>query len=137
MQITDQTARNALLNQVAFDQNGLVAAIAQAHESKNVLMVAWMNREALDETLKTGQVVYYSRSRKALWRKGETSGQTQALLDVRLDCDRDAVLLQVRQQGVACHTGRLSCFSWQPKGHEWDPVEAVVTDPKALYGENT
>ena len=73
-------------------------------------MVAWMNREALDQTLETGNVVYYSRSRKALWRKGETSGQTQELIDMRIDCDRDAILLDVLQEGVACHTGRKSCF---------------------------
>ena len=137
MQILDTETRNALLDQVQFDANGLIAAIAQDHVSREVLMMAWMNREALNETLKTGQVVYYSRSRQSLWRKGETSGQTQTLIDIRLDCDRDAVLLGIQQQGVACHTGRVSCFSWQPHGPEWEPAAPVVRDPKSLYGENT
>ena len=136
-QILDTETRNTLLDQVQFDANGLIAAIAQDHVSREVLMMAWMNREALNETLKTGQVVYYSRSRQSLWRKGETSGQTQTLIDIRLDCDRDAVLLGVQQQGVACHTGRVSCFSWQPHGSEWEPAAPVVRDPKSLYGENT
>ena len=136
-QILDTETRNALLDQVQFDANGLIAAIAQDHVSREVLMMAWMNREALSETLKTGQVVYYSRSRQSLWRKGETSGQTQTLIDIRLDCDRDAVLLGIQQQGVACHTGRVSCFSWQPHGSEWEPAAPVVRDPKSLYGENT
>ena len=136
-QILDTETRNALLDQVQFDANGLIAAIAQDHVSREVLMMAWMNREALSETLKTGQIVYYSRSRQSLWRKGETSGQTQTLIDIRLDCDRDAVLLGIQQQGVACHTGRVSCFSWQPHGSEWEPAAPVVRDPKSLYGENT
>lgn len=136
-QILDTETRNALLDQVQFDANGLIAAIAQDHVSREVLMMAWMNREALNETLKTGQIVYYSRSRQSLWRKGETSGQTQTLIDIRLDCDRDAVLLGIQQQGVACHTGRVSCFSWQPHGSEWEPAAPVVRDPKSLYGENT
>lgn len=137
MQILDMETRDALLDQVQFDARGLIAAIAQDHDSREVLMMAWMNREALNETLKTGQVVYYSRSRQSLWRKGETSGQTQTLIDIRLDCDRDAVLLGIQQQGVACHTGRVSCFSWQPHGSEWEPTAPVVRDPKSLYGENT
>ncbi|MDP9096998.1 MAG: phosphoribosyl-AMP cyclohydrolase [Pseudomonadota bacterium] len=100
----------ALVDQVRFDAAGLVAAIAQQHDSGEVLMLAWMNREALEETLATGRVCYFSRSRDALWRKGETSGQTQRLIDLRLDCDGDAVLVLVDQLGVACHTGRRSCF---------------------------
>ena len=97
-------------------------------------MVAWMNREALDETLKSGKVVYYSRSRQALWRKGESSGQTQQLVDLRIDCDKDAILLGILQTGVACHTGRASCFSWAPTdyGH-WEAVEPVLIEPKTLY----
>lgn len=135
LRIDDPEHRHALLDRVAFDDQGLVAAIAQDHVSRDVLMLAWMDRAALEETLKTGQVVYYSRSRKTLWRKGETSGQTQTLIDVRLDCDRDAVLLGILQEGVACHTGRMSCFSWQPDGGEWQATEPVITDPKRLYGD--
>lgn len=135
MHITDDTQRASLLDQVAFDDRGLIAAIAQDHASRQVLMMAWMNRAALDETLKSGQVVYYSRSRQQLWRKGERSGQTQRLLSVHLDCDRDAVLLTVEQSGVACHTGRLSCFSWEPSEADWTPTAPVVVDPDALYGD--
>ena len=83
--------------------------------------------------LETGNVVYYSRSRKALWRKGETSGQTQELIDMRIDCDRDAILLDVLQKGVACHTGRKSCFSWAPGSNGMEPVEPIETDPDVLY----
>lgn len=136
MQIDDPQMRSALLDQVGFDDQGLVAAIAQDHRTNAVLMLAWMDREALDETLKTGQVVYYSRSRKSLWRKGETSGQTQTLIDVHLDCDRDAVLLSILQEGVACHTGRMSCFSWQARGGEWQATAPVMTDPNSLYGDS-
>ncbi len=93
-----------------FDADGLVAAIAQDAESGDVLMLAWMNAEALRLTLETGKATYWSRSRGALWVKGETSGHTQAVLEVRVDCDQDAVLLKVRQTGGACHTGRGSCF---------------------------
>jgi phosphoribosyl-AMP cyclohydrolase len=98
-------------------------------------MLAWMNRDALNETLKTGQVVYYSRSRQCLWRKGESSGQTQQLKTIRMDCDKDALVLGILQQGVACHTGRRSCFSWAPVAGTWTAVEAVETDPASLYGE--
>src|SRR5271155_1380560 len=101
---------DAILDAIAFDEQGLVAAVAQQHDSGAVLMLAWMNRAAVAETLATGQAVYWSRSRQALWRKGETSGQTQRVLQLRLDCDGDALLLLVDQTGVACHTGRPSCF---------------------------
>lgn len=93
-----------------FDSNGLIAAIAQDHSSGEVLMLAWMNAEALAETLRTGQAVYWSRSRQKLWRKGEESGHTQRVLEVRVDCDQDAVLLKVEQKGPACHTNARSCF---------------------------
>ena len=98
------------IDSVQFDANGLVPAIAQDAENGQVLMMAWMNRAALEETLKTGQAVYWSRSRKARWRKGESSGHTQEIVEIRLDCDGDAVLLKVRQTGPACHTGERSCF---------------------------
>ena len=134
MEFNDEFTREQLLDAVSFNAEGLICAIAQDHSTKNVVMVAWMNREALDETLKTGQLVYYSRSRQALWRKGESSGQTQQLVDLRIDCDKDAILLGILQTGVACHTGRASCFSWAPTdyGH-WEAVEPVLIEPKTLY----
>jgi phosphoribosyl-AMP cyclohydrolase len=95
---------------IQYDAQGLVPAIAQQHDTGEVLMVAWMNADAVAETLATGRVCYWSRSRQALWRKGETSGQTQRLVDFRIDCDGDTLLLLVDQEGVACHTGRRSCF---------------------------
>jgi phosphoribosyl-AMP cyclohydrolase len=93
-----------------FDEHGLIAAIAQDADTGEVLMLAWMNAEALDQTLATGRAVYWSRSRNALWRKGDTSGHEQHIVEVRVDCDQDAVLLKVKQTGAACHTGRRSCF---------------------------
>jgi phosphoribosyl-AMP cyclohydrolase len=101
---------SAFLDEVRFDANGLVPAIAQDAENGQVLMMAWMTRETLDETMRTGQAIYWSRSRKARWRKGETSGHTQEVVELRLDCDGDTVLLKVRQTGPACHTGQRSCF---------------------------
>ena len=97
-------------SEFVFNEDGLIPAIAQQFDTGEVLMVAWMNRDALAETLATGRVCYYSRSRQALWRKGERSGQVQALIELRLDCDGDTILLQVDQTGVACHTGRRNCF---------------------------
>jgi len=127
-------ARARFLAALKPDSNGLVAAVAQAHGTGEVLMLAWMNAEAVDETLRTGRVTYYSRSRRGLWRKGETSGQVQHLLDLRLDCDGDALLATVHQDGVACHTGRRSCFSWGLEGEAVAPLEPVLADPAALYG---
>src|SRR3954463_6681856 len=101
---------HAILEAIAFDDKGLVAAVAQQHDTGEVLMLAWMNRAAVEETLATGRVCYFSRSRNALWRKGETSGQAQRLVELRVDCDGDALLVLVDQHGVACHTGRRSCF---------------------------
>ncbi|WAC46210.1 phosphoribosyl-AMP cyclohydrolase [Pseudomonas sp. SL4(2022)] len=100
----------AVLEAIPWNTDGLIAAIAQQHDSGEVLMLAWMNRAALEETLASGQVCYWSRSRQQLWRKGETSGHRQRLIEARLDCDGDAVLLLVEQQGPACHTGRPNCF---------------------------
>nr|WP_313403473.1 phosphoribosyl-AMP cyclohydrolase [Pseudomonas sp.] len=99
-----------VLDAIPWNADGLVAAIAQRHDDGEVLMLAWMNRRALEETLASGQVCYWSRSRQQLWRKGETSGHRQRLLSAHLDCDGDALLLRVEQQGPACHTGRPSCF---------------------------
>ncbi len=125
---------DAILDQVAFDASGLVAAIAQQHDSGEVLMLAWMNRAALAETLSTGQACYYSRSRQRLWRKGERSGQTQRLVELRLDCDRDAVLLLVDQTGVACHTGRRSCFHQAVRDDGLVAISDPEVDPDHLYG---
>ncbi len=128
------TANAALLDAIRFDGRGLVAAVAQQHDSGEVLMLAWMNRDAVAETLATGRVCYWSRSRGALWRKGETSGQVQRLVEVRMDCDGDALLLLVDQTGVACHTGRRSCFYRAPRNGELAEVAAPEVDPAALYG---
>ena len=127
-------ARALLLDAVRFDRDGLVACIAQQHDSGEVLMMAWMNRAALAETLATGRVCYWSRSRQALWRKGETSGQVQRLVDIRLDCDGDALLALVDQTGVACHTGRRNCFYRALRGDELATLTAPEADPNALYG---
>jgi phosphoribosyl-AMP cyclohydrolase len=127
-------AVDAVLVATCFGPDGLIAAIAQQAGSGTVLMIAWMNREALAETLATGRVCYWSRSRRALWRKGETSGQVQHLRSLRLDCDGDAVLLEVDQTGVACHTGRLSCFYRAATAEGLRVVAEVVAPPEQLYG---
>lgn len=106
----DSRPLSAVLNAIPWNADGLIAAIAQQHDRGEVLMLAWMNRAALEETLSTGQVCYWSRSRQQLWRKGETSGHRQRLVEARLDCDGDAILLRVEQHGPACHTGRRNCF---------------------------
>lgn len=125
-----------ILKALAFDANGLVCAIAQQHDTGEVLMQAWMDREAVSKTLETREVWYWSRSRKKLWRKGETSGQTQTLVDLRLDCDGDAILLLVDQKGVACHTGRRSCFYRAARNGGLTEIAGVTTDPKTLYGDS-
>lgn len=122
-----------LLGAIAFDSQGLVPAIAQQHDTGEILMMAWMNRDAVAETLATGRVCYWSRSRQALWRKGETSGQVQRLIDLRIDCDGDAILVRVDQTGVACHTGRRSCFFRQAEDGGWRELMAPSVDPEALY----
>jgi phosphoribosyl-AMP cyclohydrolase len=127
---------SAVLAALNFDRDGLVAAVAQQHDSGEVLMLAWMNREAVEETLATGRVCYWSRSRKSLWRKGETSGQTQRLLELRIDCDGDAVLLLVDQTGAACHTGTRSCFFRAARGGALVRIAEPVVDPRTLYGSN-
>ena len=122
------------LEALAFSPDGLVAAIAQQHDTGEVLMMAWMNREAVEETLRTGQVCYYSRSRKKLWRKGETSGQTQRLVEFLVDCDGDTILLKVDQVGVACHTGHHNCFFRSLGVDGFAEIAPVVVDPETLYG---
>jgi phosphoribosyl-AMP cyclohydrolase len=124
------------LDQVKFDAQGLVTAVAQDAVSQRVLMVAFMNRQALDETAQTGWATYYSRSRQKLWRKGEESGHRQRVLELRLDCDGDVILLQIEQAGgIACHTGRASCFYSVLKDGQWQPVDPVLKDPEAIYGK--
>lgn len=108
-----QIALAELLDALPYNEKGLIAAIAQDADSREVLMLAWMNREAIDTTLSSGRATYFSRSRQQLWQKGETSGHTQTLIDMRFDCDGDAILLTVRQAGPACHTNRPSCFYLQ------------------------
>src|SRR5215469_12663788 len=126
----------ALLPALKFNRDGLVAAVAQQHDTGEVLMVAWMNREAVEHTLATGHVTYFSRSRQALWRKGETSGQTQRLVELRVDCDGDTLLLLVDQTGVACHTGRRTCFFRAVRQGRLDTIAEVAVDPETLYGEH-
>ena len=123
-----------ILDEIKFDKDGLVLAIAQQHDTGEVLMVAWMNADALTETLATNQVCYWSRSRQKLWRKGESSGQTQALKELRLDCDGDSILLQVDQSGVACHTGRRNCFFRAARDGSFETIAEPEVDPKDLYG---
>jgi len=118
---------------ISFNEHGLVPAIAQQHDTGEVLMMAWMNREAVAETLSTGRVCYYSRSRGKLWRKGESSGQQQTLVDFRIDCDGDTVLLAVDQTGVACHTGRRSCFYTAARADGLTEVAPVLVAPDQLY----
>ncbi len=121
------------ISEFAFNADGLIPAIAQQHDTGEVLMLAWMNREALAETLRTGRVCYYSRSRQALWRKGERSGQVQVLQELRLDCDGDTILLLVDQTGVACHTGRRSCFFRAMRDGALAEVAKPEITPAELY----
>ena len=130
MSAIDSTATLARLK---FDANGLVPAIAQQFDTGEVLMMAWMNRDAVAETLETGRVCYWSRSRGGLWRKGETSGQQQRLKDFLIDCDGDTILLKVDQDGVACHTGRRTCFYTAARADGLTEVAEVKVDPAELY----
>lgn len=126
------------LNKVKWDEVGLVPVIAQEVGSNDVVMFAWMNREALSRTVETGEAVYWSRSRKKLWHKGEESGHVQKVKEIRLDCDEDVILLKIEQvEGIACHTGRHSCFFQKFEGNldegEWVTVEPVLKDPETIY----
>jgi phosphoribosyl-AMP cyclohydrolase len=122
------------LAEVHFDADGLVPVIAQDVGGGRVLMVAWANREALEETARTGRAVYWSRSRRRLWRKGEESGHTQQVRELRLDCDGDVVLYAVEQAGgIACHTGRASCFFRRLVDGRWEIVDPVLQDPELIY----
>lgn len=123
------------LNEVGWDDRGLVPAIAQDAATGRVLMVAWMNREALAATAASGEAVYFSRSRGRLWHKGEESGNVQRVREIRLDCDNDVVLLQVDQVGgIACHTGRAACFFKRLRDGRWEVTDGVLKDPAEIYG---
>jgi len=124
----------AWLNKINWSEDGLVPAIAQDADSGDILMVAWMNREALKQTVELGEAVYWSRSRKKLWHKGEESGHTQKVKEIRLDCDEDVVLLKIDQVGgIACHTGRRSCFFQRLDKGKWVTVDPVLKDPHEIY----
>lgn len=122
------------LKKVKWDEHGLVPVIAQEASSGDILMFAWMNREALAKTVELGEAVYWSRSRKKLWHKGEESGHVQKVLEIRLDCDEDVVLMKVEQAGgIACHTGRHSCFFQKFENGDWIDAEPVLKDPDTIY----
>ena len=124
------------LDEIKWTDDGLVPAVAQDAGDGKILMVAWMNRESLQLTVAEGIAVYWSRSRKKLWRKGEESGHQQMVREIRLDCDNDVVMLQVEQQGgIACHTGRRSCFYQRLEDGRWVAVDPVLKDPAAIYGK--
>ena len=124
------------LNKVRWDEQGLVPVIAQEASSNDVLMFAWMNRDALELTSQNNEAVYWSRSRKKLWHKGEESGHIQKVKEIRLDCDGDVILLQVEQRGgIACHTGRASCFYSRLEQGNWVEVDAVLKSPEEIYSD--
>jgi phosphoribosyl-AMP cyclohydrolase len=131
---TTSAANAKWLKKVRWDENGLVPVIAQEASTGDILMFAWMNRDALARTVELGEAVYWSRSRKKLWHKGEESGHTQKVLEMRLDCDEDVVLLKIEQAGgIACHTGRHSCFYQQFDGEDWQAVDPVLQGPETIY----
>jgi len=123
------------LDKIQFNENGLVPVITQDFSSSEILMMAWMNKEALSLTVKTKKAVYFSRSRKKLWFKGEESGYSQDIVEIYTDCDQDVVLLKVNQNGgIACHTGHISCFFNKLENKEWQSISEVIKDPKEIYG---
>lgn len=133
--VISDTGPASWLDEVNWNSDGLVPAIAQDAASGDILMVAWMNREALSLTASEGRAVYWSRSRKKLWRKGEESGHQQDVHEVRLDCDNDVIVLKVEQRGgIACHTGRRSCFFRVLRDGVWQTVDPVLKDPDQIYG---
>lgn len=135
MDMSDKNSHQLLLDAVKWNAQGLVCAVVQDVHTLRVLMVAWMNAEALQQTVTTGFAHYYSRSRQKLWRKGEESGNTQKVRELRLDCDGDALVLLIEQHGgIACHTGHASCFYRQWDGQTWQETDAVVKDEAAIYG---
>ena len=131
---TTSAANAKWLKKVRWDENGLVPVIAQEASTGDILMFAWMNRDALARTVELGEAVYWSRSRKKLWHKGEESGHTQKVLEMRLDCDEDVILLKIEQKGgIACHTGRHSCFFQKYDNGDWHAVEPVLQEPDTIY----
>ena len=127
---------NEWLDEVPWNEQGLIPVVTQEFSSGRVLTLAWMNRDALAETSSSGQAVYWSRSRGKLWRKGEESGHVQRIVEIRLDCDADAILLRVDQVGgIACHTGRESCFFRKLENGRWVSTDPVLKDPKLIYGD--
>ena len=127
---------NGWLDEVPWNEQGLIPVVTQEFSSGRVLTLAWMNRDALAETSSSGQAVYWSRSRGKLWRKGEESGHVQRIVEIRLDCDADAILLRVDQVGgIACHTGRESCFFRKLENGRWVSTDPVLKDPKLIYGD--
>ena len=134
--MSDLDAGRNWLNALKWDESGLIPAIAQEVSTKRVVMFAWMNRASLEESIRTGNAVYWSRSRHRLWRKGEESGHFQRLKSVRADCDGDVLLLSVEQVGgIACHTGRESCFFLELREDRWVPVDPVLKDPEEIYSK--
>ena len=129
----EKPAIEQVLDSLSFNDDGLIPAIAQQHDSGEVLMMAWMNRDAVTATLEEGRIVYWSRSRQALWHKGESSDQVQTLKEMRWDCDSDTLLLQVDQDGVACHTGRRNCFFNAVRDGKIEIIAEVEIDPDQLY----
>jgi len=129
----EKLAIEQVLGSLSFNDDGLIPAIAQQHDSGEVLMMAWMNRDAVTATLEEGRIVYWSRSRQALWHKGESSDQVQTLKEMRWDCDSDTLLLQVDQDGVACHTGRRNCFFNAVRDGKIEIIAEVEIDPDQLY----
>tara|TARA_B100000214_G_scaffold264341_1_gene195689 strand:+ start:55 stop:462 length:408 start_codon:yes stop_codon:yes gene_type:complete len=129
-----ETAIIEVVNVLKYNSDGIIPAISQQHDTGEVLMMAWMNKQSIEETLRTGRVCYWSRSRGKLWRKGESSGQVQTLRDFRWDCDADTILLQVHQDGVACHTGRRNCFYLATRDDAIHEIADVEIDPEELYG---
>ena len=126
----------SFLDEVKWGEHGLIAVVAQDAKTGRVLTVAWMNREALEQTVQRGEAVYWSRSRKRMWRKGEASGHAQKILELRLDCDADALLLKVEQVGgIACHTGRERCFFRKLEDGRWVTTDPVLKDPSVIYGK--
>jgi len=120
---------------IQFNETGMVPAIAQDHITGEILMMAWMNKEALSQSIETQKAVYYSRSRQKLWFKGEKSGHSQEIIEIFTDCDHDVILLKVKQNGgIACHTGRANCFFNKLKNDKWVSIADVIKDPKKIYG---
>ncbi len=131
--VSDATIES-VIGALKFTSDGLIPAVSQQHDTGEILMMAWMNSDSIAETLRTGQVCFWSRSRQKLWRKGESSGQVQTLREFRWDCDADTLLLQVDQQGVACHTGRHNCFFYAVRDGEIKEIAEVEINPDELYG---